>query len=242
MGNSLKIEDTKTEAVRRLWDGYARIFQKRGRDINKLLRDWTQKQSDKLTSPGARSDFDELVGNGCVPQVLAFLLAFLRWSPKLEDFWRKVYGSHDGRQRVRRALVKAAAALEQLFSFTISLDDEELAAGFSEFGRLTPSRLSSELKEYASMLDLLDRFPREAETRSRADFLRFLLIDYIKAATGRFRDRNVSALIGEILGPFEYNEVARRMWRHRNYNRMKKHYSRISDILLRFGQVITSRA
>jgi hypothetical protein len=242
MGNSLKTEEARTEAVRRLWDGYAHIFQKRGRDIDKLLRDWTQRQRDKLISPGAREDFDELAGDECVPQVLAVLLVLLTLSPKLEEFWERINGSPVERLKVRRVLVKAADALEQLFSFTISLEDNDLRTIFSEIGRLTPSRLSSELREYASILDLLNSFPREVETRSFKDFLRFLLAAYVKAATGRFRDRNVSGLLAEVLGQWNYNEVAHRMWRHRNFNRMKKHYAQISDLLLRSGQVITSRA
>jgi len=41
------------------------------------------------------------------------------------------------------------------------------------------------------MLDFMNRLPSEAKTRSLREFAKFVLTDYVKAATGRFRDRNV---------------------------------------------------
>jgi hypothetical protein len=241
MSNPPRSEEAGPEPVQELWVLSSRFLKKRGYDIDRLLGEWTESQLEKLTSPGARTDFGELTADGCVREVLAVLLALLRWSPNIEEFWGKVYGSSAGRRRTRRALTKAAAALEELFSFPISLEDEVIGTKFDEIGHLTPARLASELKLYASSLDLLDRFPRETKTRSFADFLRFVLADYVKAATGRFRDRNVSGLLAEILGPTDYNEVAQRMWRHRNYGRMKKHYPLLSELLQNVGRVLVNR-
>ena len=86
-------------------------IQKRGHDIDQLLRDWTQKQIAKLASPGARADFAELSASGCVPQLLAALLALLRWSPTMESFWQQLYGNPEKRRAVVRSLEKTAFAL-----------------------------------------------------------------------------------------------------------------------------------
>lgn len=241
MDQILKTKDEGTDPVRQLWEVYATILEKRGYDIDQLLRDWTQKQKAKLASPGAQADFDELSTTGCVPQLLAALLASLRWSPMMESFWQQLYGNPEKRKAVVRSLEKAAMALEQLFSFAIAFEDEEVVTKFDELGRIAPSRLVSELKFYARMLDFMNRVPRETSTRSLKEFAKFVLTDYVKEATGRFRDRNVSGLLAEVVGPPDYNEVAQRMWRHRNFLRMKKHYSRLSDLLLNIGQVLVSR-
>ena len=56
--------------------------------------------------------------------------------------------------------------------------------------------------------------------------------------TGRFHDRSVSGLIGEIVGSPDYNEVAHRMWRARNYERIEKHFSWIPRFLVAMSVVI----
>ena len=226
------------EVLARLWEVSGRIVKDRGGNIGQLLKDWTQKQSDKLSSPGARTDFDELCTDGCLPQVLAVLLTLLRFSPSLEQLWGRVYGSNKERRKTRQALLESAAALEQLLSLSITLENEKVATRLAEMGHLSPSRLVSELRDYAFFLNLVDLLPRETGIRSLSDFLKFALSDYVKLTTGRFRDRNVSALVGEILGPADYNEVAHRMWRHRNYSRMQKSYAPVSDLLQRVGQVV----
>jgi hypothetical protein len=235
-------KDEQADPVRQLWEVYAEILKKRGYDIDQLLRDWTQKQVAKLGSPGAQTDFEELSASGCVPQLLAALLALLKWSPAMESFWQQMYGNPEKRRVVVRSLEKSALALEGLFNFVIALEDEDVANKFGELGRIPPSRLVSELRFYARMLDFMNRLPSETKTRSLKEFAKFVLTDYVKAATGRFRDRNVSALLGEVIGPPDYNEVAHRMWRLRNFVRMKSHYSRLSDLLLNIGQVLRGRA
>jgi hypothetical protein len=221
----------KLDALHNVWKVHSDILSKRGVDLPQVLQQWTARQVEQLTSPGARSDFKELCANGCVPEILAPLVAFLRWSPKLEDFWTKIYGNPNDRRRVRKSLEKTAKAIEGLFAFSISLEDEEFVSQAAKFGRIAPARLASELKLYASVLELCDRIPRETQTRSLADFGKFSLTDYVKQVTGRFHDRNVSALIAETIGPADYNEVAHRMWRARNFKRMSEHFEKLSDLL-----------
>jgi hypothetical protein len=236
-----RAEDERADAVRQLWEVHAEILKKRGYDLDHLLKDWTQKQISKLISPGARVDFDELSASGCIPQVLAALLALLKWSPTMENFWAQLYGNPEKRKAVVKSLEGTASAVERFFTFIITYEDEEVAAKLEELGRITPKRLVTELRFYAQTLDFLNRIPRETKTRSLGEFARFALTDYVKTATGSFRDRNVSGLLGEVVGPPDYNEVAQRMWRHRNFVRMKNYYSLLSELLLDIGQVLASQ-
>ena len=56
--------------------------------------------------------------------------------------------------------------------------------------------------------------------------------------TGRFHDRCVSGLVSEASGSLEYIEVAHRMWRTRNYERVDKHFSWMTRFLVTMSVVI----
>jgi hypothetical protein len=233
--------DALKDELRQLFEGYAEVFSTRGYDLGKIASQWAKLEAAKLLSPGAADDLSELSDNGCVPQIICGLLALLRWSPKAEQMWERVYSRPDIRSKAQRSLEKSAAVIEELFNFTISLEDKFIEAKFAAFGHLPPSRLAAELKAYGRFLAFLNRYPRDAQLRSFADFARFLLTDYVKAATGRFRDRNVSGLVSTIIGSDDYHEVAQRMWRHRNYARIKKRYPRLSELLVTIGQELQTR-
>ena len=213
----------KDEALQKVLKWHSDVLSKR--------EQFAAREVEQLAPSGADSDFKQLCGKGCVPEILAILVAFLRWSPNFDDLWVKLYGNPNDRRRVRRNLEKTAKAIEGLFSLLISLEDEKTASQAAELGRIPLGRLASELRFYASILDLFDRIPRETETRSLSDFGKFLLTEYVKQVTRHFRDRNVSALIAETVGPTEYFEAAHKMWRSRNFKRMSTHFQELSELL-----------
>jgi hypothetical protein len=221
----------KDEALQDLWNVHCEIWSSRGVDLPHAFKQWASKQEEALPSPGARGDFKELCANGCVTEILAILLAFLRWSPKFEDFWSRLYGNPNDRRRVRKNLEKTAKAMEGLFELIIRFEDDDVTSKLSKIDRIGPGRLVSELRFYAKLLNLTDSISRETQTRSLADFCKFALTDYVKQATGRFRDRNVSGLIAEAIGTVDYNEVAHRMWRLRNFKRIASHFEKLSELL-----------
>jgi hypothetical protein len=109
----------KDKDLQGLWSIYCEISSTRGLDLRHALEQWTAQQEERLPCPGPRADFKELCSNGCVAEILAILIAFLRWSPQFEDFWLRLYGSSNDRRRVRRNLEKTAKAIEGLFALFI---------------------------------------------------------------------------------------------------------------------------
>src|SRR5258708_39399171 len=83
-------EDKKFESVQRLWDAYATILQRRGLDLHMAVVDGTERLRLSLSPPGARADFDELCEKGCAGSVLAFLVFFMRFSPKIRKLWSEM--------------------------------------------------------------------------------------------------------------------------------------------------------
>jgi hypothetical protein len=145
-------------------------------------------------------------------------------------------------------LEKAAEALEEAFGNLHCPEDarkdleNEWKKAASSLGVVTPSRLISVLRTYIRAINLAEKLAADLETRSILELSKYLLASYVKRATGRFHDKNVSGILAAVVGPSEHNDVAQRMWRHRNYSRIDKHLSSVTQGLLAMGIVIAGRA
>ena len=224
-------------AEQSVWDMHRKLLLARGIDP----RDWAAKRANKLESLDARTSFVELVNNGCTPEVLAGIFAFFQYSPLLERIWNEMVGNPNKRQSVSRAVEKAASMIEDVFRDFIAAEDESMRAHYADIGRIPLSRILSELRFYHGFLNLSKGLATDTETRSLQEFAKYLLSGYIKRASGRFHDREVSASLAELVGPPFYDEVAQRMWRLRNYKRLEKHFSKVTDFLFAMGVVINRR-
>jgi hypothetical protein len=223
-----------------LWDTYRQIMLAKGINIEEALAAWTAEQRQRLASPpGARTNFDELCKAGCVPQTLALTIALIRLAPKLSAFANVMLGDPSKREKTLRSLESASAAFEDIFG--VALTDEDTQTHFVKLGRLPPSRLVSEIRLYAKVLKLAERLPYELEVDSLTELTKYVLAGYVQRATGRFCDKHVSALIGDIVGSDDYNEVAQRMWRYRNYKRLKKNFFGLPELLFNLSFVVTRR-
>jgi hypothetical protein len=98
-----------------------------------------------------------------------------------------------------------------------------------EFNYLLPScgpelktfwELPCAIRDYVKLMRHAQRqFGRGAEGLHSLHKARLTL--YVKHETGRFHDREVSALIGAVTGE-TYDETAHRAWRHKHYSRLAK--------------------
>ena len=229
------------EAVRNLVDAYRRIYRPKGIDPDKILADFAAFVAQRLASPGARTDFEELCKSGCVPPVLAAIVVSLRAFPHLERFWIEIVCRPERRQRATRALEKAGAIIEEVFEDFIGIEDEIPKDAWNSLGHLLPSGLVSELRFYVSLLNIGEGMEAGTKPRSIREVSKYLLASYVKRTTGRFHDGNVSGLLAEVIGPADYNEVAQRMWRSRNYARLEKQFSKFTDFAVATSVVIGNR-
>jgi len=237
------IEQPKPEIVnpaQDLWDTYRQIMLAKGLNIEEVLAAWTAKEKQRLASPGARDDFDELCQAGCVPQVLALIIALIRYAPQLGEYWNVLFGDLDKREKTLRSLERASEAFQDLFGNLVSRENEDLRTKLTEMGHISPSRLVSGMHFYVQILKGTEAFA-DIGANSLAEFTKYLLVGYVERATGRPCDKNVSGLIGEIVGPADHNEVAQRMWRHRNYQRLKQNFQGLPELLFDLSFVVARR-
>jgi hypothetical protein len=225
-----------------LWNLYRQTRQSAGIDIDKFYADCAEHVKRDLTSPGAREDFTELCKDGCFAQAIVAIITLIQYCPRLENFWKMIVGPPENRQRVIRTLENAATSLEGLFAIPISLENEKSPEEYARIGRIPPSRMIAELRLYSRAIGIAEKFAVETDTHSLAEFSKYILSSYVNRMTGSFHDRNVSGLIGETTDSPDYNEVAHRMWRHRNYERLDKVFSGVSGLVVAISIVMNRPA
>jgi hypothetical protein len=230
-------DDYKSE--QELWDFHNQALLKKGIDFKEVLLWWVRTQKDAFRDPRAGNEFDELCAHGCAPQVLAICLALARHSPKLAPFWNTLVGEPEARRAFLKSIESTVSAFEQQFGKFIACEDDEDRKRFQQMGRIPLTTLAAELRFYASLVTFAERFRIDVETRSPIEFARFLLTYYVRKATGRFHDRNVATMFGEVAGLEAYDETAQRMWRDRNYERLAEHHSRLGDLAYALSVVIS---
>jgi len=232
-----KIEELAEELA--FWNTYREVCRARKVDIARLYSEWAAELEQGLTSPGARENFTELCEAGCFPQGLAALVLLLRYVPYLEKFFTEMVGQPSYRDKAARSLENAAQTLETLYAGFIALGKDAENEQFTKLGRIAISRVVSDLRFHVKFINAAQLLKTDTETRSPAEVARYLLTGYVRRMTGRFHDECLSGLVGEIVkGTDDYNDVAQRMWRSRNYKRLEKHYSWMVKFLVAMSVVI----
>jgi hypothetical protein len=234
--NIPKIEDLPEEVA--LWKSYREICRSKQIDILKHYMELAEEEKRRLTSPGAREDFVELCKAGCFQPILAGIVMLLRYAPRLEEFWIEMVGRPDNREKTTRSLESAAQTLENLFGGVIASEIEGKSVELERIGRLPISGVVNELRFHTRLINFAGSISGETETRSPAELAKYLASSYVLSMTGRFHDRCVSGLVSEASGSLEYIEVAHRMWRTRNYERIDKHFSWMTRFLVAMSVVI----
>jgi hypothetical protein len=223
------------------WDAFRQLETLDGVRLEIAWAAWAEEQRQRLASPGARTDFDELCQAGCVKEILASILALIRFAPQVSELLQATLGRSDKRQKLMLSMEEAAAALEDYYAGLETTGNSNATTGQATIKREWPLNLISEIRSHNDMVTFFGRLVAKLEVNSFHEFARFLLVEYVNLATGRPRDRNVSGLLGEIVGPADYNEVAHRMWRARNYKRLAQHLSIFPYLLLDLSFVVSRR-
>src|SRR5215831_60763 len=158
-----------------LWNTYRQIMLAKGLNVEEVLAAWTAKQRERLSSPGAQADFDELCGAGCAPQILAVLVALIRLSPQLSAVARVAVGDPKKRARTLQSLRDASAAFKDIFGELLTPEDEEIQTDFAKIGRIPPTRLLSEIQFYVTLLEFVEELSIELDVDSVTELAKYLL-------------------------------------------------------------------
>lgn len=211
-----------------------------GLNLEALWAAWAKEQEQRLTSPGARTDFVELCQAGCVPRVLASTIAIVRFAPELNGWWYETLGNIKKGQKLISSLEEAAMALKNFYTSGKAPENSK-TPDLTLPGFLSPHGLAEQIESHREMVMSFGELASRLEVKSFQHIARYLLMGYVLRATGEPHDRNISGILGEIVGPADYDEVAQRMWRNRNYERLEQHLSMLPDLLLCLSLAVSDR-
>ncbi len=215
------------------------VFQEKGIDVISVAHTWAQSRRSEFDSLGAQ-EFDELCSQGCHPIALAGSLLLSELMPILTQGVRDVIGKVDERHKNAKKLREAAEVLQKFAPERLY----RLQEGMSKHNPDAPVSIQAlvrSLEFYAKFLEIAEALSRNAGIKSKNDLPRFIVSDYVHCASGRWHDKEVSSLLQ---GNSEdvYDEVAHRIWRNRNFRRLRGQYAFISELLLEIQLILTEHA
>jgi hypothetical protein len=167
----------------------------------------------RLGESGASPDFDHLVGLGCRRDVLLDFLVWIGPCAQIEDSQAALTGYPRSKLKtVLNRMRKCADEVEVLVSLghTNSLLSGRLSFPLSKEVLWIPADLRLYADYIESIMRVPSLHPRSHLTRNIAVSN---LVMAVKTTTGRFHDREVSALISAVLDRPNYDELAHRQWR-----------------------------
>jgi hypothetical protein len=229
------------EAERNLWNLIREIYKHKGINLDEAIAGWIAREIDKLSTTGARRDFEELRKNGCHPWVLAAILGLFRRRGDFETSWAAVFGDPRDREARARALESAAVAIQEAFLVT---SDDGTPARNVQVGKVAPDLMASELRTYARLLGFPESIKAELEVRSFEHVLMLVLASYVKKATDAPHHGLIAGILSEVLPDADYTMDAQKQWYHRNSDVIESAPSAFSictDFLLALSQVLPSR-
>jgi hypothetical protein len=224
--------------LRESFEVTVQILKEKGVDPLAFAWDWARRTKEKLGDVG-EPEFEELCSDGCHPIALAACLLVSESMPAIGMVVQRYFGKLDDRARSARKLRGAAEVLKQFVDADMERRYQSIRSRVTKCPP-GPLELARNLELYAKILDVTEAFSRTADLKSPHDLPRFIVSDYVHRATGRWHDREVSALL-EWDSADVYDETAHRVWRNRNSRRLMRHSGIVSDLLLAIGLLIGER-
>lgn len=191
-------------------------------DFGKLFDEWAKRQILSLSSHGARADCEELCRYGCTPPVLAILIGWLRINSVVRHL---LVDSSTIRQTQSQTLIEAASITTNFFSRLHGGVDPN-SGPKQHFQTYTESEL-----HFVSRFVVFPETFADATGATLIDLSKYLLSAYVVSATGKYRDRNVSGILAELIGPANYPETTHCVWRSRKFPQLHETFSDLAAIL-----------
>ena len=195
------------------------------------LTEWAawrfQPLADFRLGPGLK----KLTSAGIRRETIAFGMYFVTIAPRLDLCLKELFGGRRTRMRDAMALERAACILRRM---------SDALPNLPEMMKSVPSfaLTARALEMYSVMLELGEAASAMTGVSSCQEMAKYSLAGVVKRVSGKFHDREVSAMTGAALGDFEYDETAHRVWRIRTYDRLEKSFPLVAMALQAMNNVM----
>jgi len=180
------------------------------------LTEWVEWRFQELAEFRLGPSVEKLTSAGICRETLGFGMGFV-WVSRVLDYCLKdLFGDRRVRMRDATALKRAVEVLTRMSG---AIPNKAEVKGLPSFEATAKS-----LETYSMMLVWGEALYAFTGAGSCQEMAKYSLASVVKRVSGKFYDREVSAMTGAALGDFEYDETAHRVWRIRTYDRLEKSF------------------
>ncbi len=195
---------------------------------------WMEWRLDLLKEFHIAADIQRLVDFGINKETLGVALMLINMAPAIDYLFKDLFGNKRTRQQNARSLVTAAAVLESMSKLVPGMPD-----GLNKIPSLEAT--TNGVKHYALMLTWGEPIYDFIGANSIVELAKYALAGLVKNKTGKFHDREVSALTAAALQKSDYDETAHRVWRIRTYKRLDKSFPIAPRLLHAFDDTLSKK-
>ena len=192
---------------------------------------WIEWRFTHLKDFHIESHLQRLSTYGLCRETLGASMFLIQMAPSLDHMFKELFGNKKTRIRNAASLATAAGILEGISNLIPEMPD-------TMAGLPSPSMTAKAVQNYSTMLVWGEFIYGFIGARSLVEVTKYSLAGVVKRTSGKFHDREVSALAGAALGDFDYDETTHRVWRIRSYDRLEQSFSIGPNLLQAMNDVL----
>jgi len=175
---------------------------------------------------------DRLVERGIALQTLAIAMLFLHLAPRVDGALRS-FGDKRSRQKKANALRAPIEILKEFQFLEEGFPEDQKVLG----GMVAPSLVTDTLEHYAFIVESGDLIRKVAGISSLGDVVKYGFALSVHEITGKYLDKQVSAITGAAFLDHAYDETSHRVWRTRS-SRLAAPAAFVADVLVVLNEVV----
>ncbi len=208
--------DDDSSALLTAVEATLRVFEVRGFNAPSKVTNWAGTYLQELRDAGANVECEVLLRAGCKKLALAAVIKGALLIAKIPPSQQEIFGEPKRSEFMVNQLETTALLFDGIARSDLGLFPEWPL----DLWMPSPQKMAENLRAYQAAAHSTPALLKAANIRSTMDIERHLLTAYVKQATGRWHDREVSALI-QAATQQPLDEDTHRQWRGRNFDKLR---------------------
>jgi hypothetical protein len=181
----------------------------------------------------------KLIALGIQEETLFVAFLLFMFLPQIDKTLQTAFGDIKERRRKAEKLREAAALMDEFASSASGFLEATLRR--STLGKTLPMprETADGLHIYANALFIREQLRDALDLNSGVELAKYTLAGAIHRITGKYHDREVSAVLGVFLRNLDYDETAHRVWRIRTFPRLNPTCAYLPIILHALNSVLS---